>query len=64
MHCGVPCSRQLANRTGLHRSMFQSSLCAPVCPAVLGAAQKELLNDEKRDELWMVLEMARGEHVV
>jgi len=28
--------------------------------AVLGASQKDLLNDEKREELWKVLEMARG----
>jgi hypothetical protein len=35
--------------------------CACVCLcAVLGAAQKDLLSDEKREELWKVLEMARG----
>lgn len=28
---------------------------------ILGASQKDLLNDEKREELWKVLEMARDE---
>lgn len=32
------------------------------CCAVLGAAQKDLLNDEKREELAKVLDIARGEH--
>jgi hypothetical protein len=37
------------------------SCCAVLCcAAVLGAAQKDLLNDDKREELWKVLEMARG----
>lgn len=35
------------------------SLLSPLFP-VLGAAQKDLLNEDKREELWKVLEMARG----
>jgi hypothetical protein len=29
--------------------------------AVIGQAQKQLLDDEKREDLWKVLEMARGQ---
>jgi hypothetical protein len=32
-----------------------------MCCAVLGQAQKQLLDDEKREYLWKVLEMARGD---
>jgi hypothetical protein len=37
--------------------------CCCVCCAVLGQAQKQLLDDEKREYLWKVLEMARGNYV-
>lgn len=32
--------------------------------AVLGAAQKDLLDEGKREELWKALEMARGERTL
>jgi hypothetical protein len=55
----IHCLKLMPNRLPICPPPGRITTCAATWP-VLGQAQKELLDEERRAELWEVLEAARG----